>query len=102
MLSGGNSKVQVKCHQAENINGGMSASENVFVIFCVIAVCRYGFISARKGASRLLQMTHETRQFPVSVIPDFFNSRLMINSLQLKNINQTLSIITKLTFADNR
>lgn len=48
MLSGGNSKVQVKCHQAENINGRTSASENAFVIFCVIAVCRYGFISIGK------------------------------------------------------
>lgn len=48
MSSEGNSKVQVKCHQAENMNARMSANENVFVIFCVMAARRCGFISVGK------------------------------------------------------
>lgn len=30
------------------MNARMSANENAFVIFCVMAVCHYGFISVGK------------------------------------------------------
>lgn len=86
----GDSTVQVKSHEAKNINGHASASENAFVIFVLSLVCcRCGFISVGKVRQRLLQMTHQVRRSSVSAAANVFNSGLMIKRLKLEKKTET-------------